>query len=395
MFGKKKKKIDDEFIEDFEDLSDEELLDFLDDDSELTKDEIEEFKKKQALKKQNHNKKSKSGKEKGSKEKNFSEKSSKGKNLDEKNPKERASKPVSKKSSGTKDTQIIELKTTFTTPVKILIWLIVLLIIFGAGYFVLNTKLKTKSIVVKGNTWHTDQQVIDHLKSSKIDEYAFLFKLHYVFKDPEKMAFVEKFSIDTKGADVVEITVYEKKIVGCVYEMNDYLYFDKDGYVISNAPELSHDIPRIEGLDYTSLTIGQKLEVSNEAIFDIILNVTQLIDKYKVGVEVIEFDSKFQVTLMCTDGNKVYLGKHDRYDDMISALPQILKAAEAKGEKYWMDMSEFTPTSNSFISKYLDPEGKPMEKPVEPLPTPEVDDDDDSDYDDDDDDSDYDDDDDE
>lgn len=274
-----------------------------------------------------------------------------------------------KKSDGKKkDTKVIALETTLSFKAKLFITIIVLAALAAGCVFVLNTKFKTKELKVVGNTWHSDEEIIKHLKTSKYDKYSVFFKLRYLVSDPPEMAFVEKFDIKLEGTDKVTIRVFEKNIVGCIYEMNDYLYFDKDGYIISNKTEQVNHVPRIEGLDYTELAIGKKLRTSNDKIFNVILSLTQNIDKYNVDIESIVFDSNFKVTLLCFDGNKVFIGKKDRYDEVIQALPKILTAAEESGKKYWMDMSEFTASNNKFIGKFLDEKGNPIETPVNPEP---------------------------
>lgn len=253
-----------------------------------------------------------------------------------------------------KEGQILELETTLPFRYKLLIFLSVSLIIFGAAAFILETKCKINQFNVTGNTWYSDEEIIEVLETSYFDKYSVFFKLHYMIKDTPEMAFIDRISIKFESADTISVRVYEKNIVGCVYEMGDYLYFDKDGYVVSSRTEQLNNVPRIDGLEYKTLTINQKLEVQSEELFNVILNITQLISKYGVLVDTIGFDSNRNVTLYCSDNNQVYMGRKESYDTIIQALPNILAAAEEKTATYWLDMSEFTPENTTIPAEFIE-----------------------------------------
>ncbi len=252
-----------------------------------------------------------------------------------------------------KEAQVIELETTLAFRYKLLIALAIIIILAGVFYALLETKFKIETINVEGNTWYTSEEIIEALQTTKADNYSIFFKIHYIFADKPEMPFIETMSIKFTGMDTITIKVYEKNIVGCVYEMGDYLYFDKDGYIISSRAEQTNNIPKIDGLEYSVLTVGKKLEVQDDDIYNTILDVTQLIDKYELLIDTIEFDDNLAITLYCNDGNQVYLGNQSSYDDMIMALPNILSAAEEKTATYWIDMSDFSSDNTTIPAEFL------------------------------------------
>lgn len=252
-----------------------------------------------------------------------------------------------------KEGKILELETTLPLKYKLLIFLAVfsvIMIVFGV---ILETKCKIKQFNVTGNTWYSSEEITEALQTNYFDKYSVFLKLHYMFKSTPEMAFIDRISIKFESADTISVRVYEKNIVGCVYEMGDYLYFDKDGYVVSSRSEQMNNVPRIDGLAYKTLTVNKKLEVQSDDMFDVILDITQLIDKYEVAIDTIGFDENQNITLYCTDENQVYLGKRDSYDAVIQALPNILAAAEEKTAIYRLDMSEFTPTNTTISAEFI------------------------------------------
>lgn len=253
-----------------------------------------------------------------------------------------------------KEGKVIELKTTLPFKYKLIIFLSVFLVALMIFAVVLETKCKIKQVNVTGNTWYSDEEITEALQTGFFDKYSIFFKLHYVLKDTPEMAFIDKMTIKFESSDTINVRVYETNIVGCVYEMGEYLYFDKDGYIISSRSEQLNNVPRIDGLEYKSLTIGKKLEVQADELFDEILEVTQLISKYEVKIDTIGFDENQHITLYCTNKNQIYLGKRDSYDAVIQALPNILAAAEEKTAIYWLDMSEFTPSNTTIPAEFIE-----------------------------------------
>lgn len=253
-----------------------------------------------------------------------------------------------------KEGKLIKLETTLPLKYKLIISFAVVLVVFIILAVVLETKCKIKQVNVSGNTWYTDEQITEALQTGFFDNYSVFFKLHYIIKDTPEMAFIDKISIKFESADTINVKVYETNIVGCVYEMGDYLYFDKDGYVVSSRATQMNNVPRIDGLEYMTLSVNQKLEVQSDSLFDEILEITQLINKYEIMVDTISFDENQHITLHCTNKNQVYLGKQESYDTIIQALPNILAAAEEKTAIYWLDMSEFSPSNTTIPAEFIE-----------------------------------------
>lgn len=243
-------------------------------------------------------------------------------------------------------------------------FLIVGLIFLGCCLF-LQFKCKIKKIEVVGNTWYEDSEITAAFQTTKFDDFSIFLKLHYMFfEDYPQLAFVEQFKLDGDGFDTMTIKVYEKKIVGCIRIMNDYMYFDKDGFLVASRIERENGIPLVEGLDFSQATVNSELNVSDSSVFAAILEITQLIDKYEVPVDRIEFDEFLKVTLYCTDGNEIFLGKQSSYTEIMQAIPGILKAAEGKESKYRLDMSAFDHDHTNIPAEFIEEETTPTPTPT-------------------------------
>ncbi len=249
---------------------------------------------------------------------------------------------------------------------------------------------------VIGESRYTDQQIRDMVLESRLDYNSIYLYLKYRFFTTPDIPFIEKLDIEMNSRHEVTIYVYEKIVTGCVYVMGEYMYFDKDGIIVESSSEKVEKVPVIEGLQFRDIVLHDKLKLLDEEqtkeedsgqentggdtqsgeensgssdeqetekdeeestgakdkLFDIILNLTKLINKYELDVDVVRFDENNNVTLKCGD-IRVLLGKKNDYEVALSDLKNIL--AKAEGTKaYELDMRDYSKESNYVIGKSKD-----------------------------------------
>lgn len=221
---------------------------------------------------------------------------------------------------------------------KITVFLILPLVIFIYTF-------QLKNIAVTGSSRYDRDQIMERLISSEADKNTLIFYLKYKYVMDIRIPFVEKMSYELEDKNSISIRVYDKKIIGCIDFMGDYLYFDKDGIIVESTSNRLKDIPLIKGLKYQKIVLNEKLEVQKEELFDVILNLTQQIEKRELDIDTISFNNKYEVTVDLGD-IKAILGKRSTYDEILAKLKNII--VEAKGKKMTIDMSTGT---NYFIAK--------------------------------------------
>lgn len=230
--------------------------------------------------------------------------------------------------------------------------LLLILLILGIPSILFISTFYMKKIEIVGTRRYTSEQITDALLQTKLDSNSlYLYLKHQYFVDV-RLPFVEK--IDVKMTDTHTITayVYEKMVAGCVEFMGEYMYFDKDGIMVESSSKRLEDIPVIKGLKFNKIMLGEKLEVQKDELFDVIINLTQLIQKYKIDVDRITFSSNYEVTMDCDD-IRVLLGKKSTYDEALSELKNILK--EAKGMDITLDMRNYVKGTQTIIGKQKNP----------------------------------------
>lgn len=219
---------------------------------------------------------------------------------------------------------------------KILILLILLVLLFLFLYF----GFRIHTVTVTGCSYYTEEEIKDMVFQSSLDYNSLVLYIKNKFIETREYPFIQKMTITRRGRNEVKIQVYEKALAGCVKYMNQYIYFDKDGIVLECSEEAIDNIPYITGIEYQGFTLYEKLKVSDEGIFDRILSLSQLVQKYEIPLDRIHF-SQDGTVMVQADDIKVYLGEQDFYDERIACLAEILPIALKEGLKGKIDMENY------------------------------------------------------
>lgn len=237
-------------------------------------------------------------------------------------------------------------KTGRRIGIKILILLMILAIFLGIGYYVLDT-YRIETVYVEGNVHYTEEEVKSIVMDGVLGDNSLYLSLKYRNKGVENIPFVDVMDVTILSPDTIKISVYEKALAGYIKYLDAFMYFDKDGYVVESSSVKTLGIPQITGLEFNHVVLGEKLPVENDEVFNEILNLTMLINKYELVTDKIYFHSSGDVTLYFQDV-KVALGNEpDKLEDKIMLLPNFLAQLEGKSgtlqmENYDEDKGKFT-----------------------------------------------------
>ncbi len=208
------------------------------------------------------------------------------------------------------------------------------------------TLFQIRDVEVTGNSHYSEQEIIDRVIMDKYTSNSLYLYLKFQYLDTEPIPFVDKIEVSLKGPGKVRIRVYEKSIVGYVTYMGANFYFDKDGVVVESSSEVSEGIPCISGLRFDALALYQKLNVADDSVFERILDITQLVKKYELSPDRIEFGANQALTLYF-DQMRVALGNSGSLDEKVGRLYEIYPDLE--GRSGVLRMENYTDDSK-FIS---------------------------------------------
>lgn len=207
---------------------------------------------------------------------------------------------------------------------------------------VLLTCFHIERIEVEGNQYYSEEDILKFVHSNGYIDNSILLMVRNHLHHDESIPFIAKLDMQYLSAHEVRVTVYEKAVAGCVQYMNEYVYFDQDGYVLEISQAKFTNAPCVYGLSFSKMELHEKLPVEDKKRFKLILRLTQLISKYQLQIDAIRFTSKNEIVL--EHGSvKVELGDGSIMEEQLVDLNQILEGLE--GKRGTLNMRDFKATS--------------------------------------------------
>lgn len=222
--------------------------------------------------------------------------------------------------------------------IRVIIALGIINVFLAASYFML-THYAVKTVQVDGNKHYSAEEIKAMVMTGFLGDNSLYLSLKYKNKGIEDVPFVETMDVMVQSNDTIRIIVYEKALAGYVQYLGRYMYFDNEGVVVESSKVTTKGIPQVTGLNFDHIILHEKLPVENDQIFQNILTITKLLNKYDVLCDKIQFDSSYNVTLGY-DTVKVNIGAMQNLDEKLMQLPQILPSLE--GERGTLDLQNYT-----------------------------------------------------
>lgn len=226
--------------------------------------------------------------------------------------------------------------------VTVCVSLLCILIIGISGIF------KLKELKVTGCDYYTEDEISERFEQSVFDKNTTIFYIKYKFFKSVSIPFVDGYEIDFVNRNKIHINIYEKAMISCIKYMGEFLYLDKDGTIVEASQEKIEGVPLVMGVRFQEMNLHEQLKVEDDSIFDTILAISLLIQRYELDIDKIFFNYKYEVTLYSGD-IKILLGKQKYYDTQIADLTNILPLAKKKSLKGVLDMENYTGDQNKII----------------------------------------------
>lgn len=227
--------------------------------------------------------------------------------------------------------------------INLVVILSALTLILSIIYYVLIT-YKVDNVIVEGNKHYSAQEIKAMVMSGPYADNSVYLSLKYKNHDIEDIPFIQKMNVKVIGKDSIKISVYEKALAGYVEYLGRYMYFDKDGIIVEVSKVKTKGIPMVSGLHFDHIILYEKLPVTDDSVFQNVLMITQLLNKYGVIADKIYFDDDYHVTLSYNKV-KVVLGELSNLDEKMMQLPYILP--ELEGKSGTLDLENYTEGKNN------------------------------------------------
>lgn len=233
---------------------------------------------------------------------------------------------------------------------KIVIALVLVVVVAACVLF--SPLFSVKKIEVEGASQFTTSELCEKIGLSKGDNLL-LFGKSKAEKTLEKSPYIASAKLSAKLPHTMVITIKERKARGYVSYMGAYLYIDEEGRVLEVADSCRDALPLVKGLKFDSFTEGEILPVEDADALTVILEISQLMEKYELLDEVVEIDvSNPGDVYAYVNQVQIHLGGMTNIDMKIQYMQQIVKTIPEE-DRGILDLSTLDNAKSNVSFRYL------------------------------------------
>lgn len=233
---------------------------------------------------------------------------------------------------------------------KAIVPILLLVIVILVALIAIGSRFQIKTVTVEGNSYYTDEEIQNLLFSDFWEKNTLYSWFKCRMGQQKTIPFIERYQMDMISPTEIEVIVYEKNLIGYVEYMGSKMYFDRDGIVVESSQKEMDGIPEILGINFNQIVLYQKLDVNNDQLFDGVLTLTQLLQKFELDVDIIYFDKSNKASIQINDIT-VELGTLELLDGKITELNDILPNLKGKKGILYLDNYNESSIKSTYIFK--------------------------------------------
>ena len=156
-------------------------------------------------------------------------------------------------------------------------------IIFFFSFF------RVRTIEVMGSTHYTQDQVKEMALQGSFMSNTVLASFFHKNEQVSDMPFVEGYSVSMTGRDTICISVKEKKVVGCIPYLDNYIYFDRNGVFVEGLKTRDEKVPFFDGIQVDKVVLNEKLPLKGKT--NVTIQLSQNVNELD-AVEIVAFGTQ-------------------------------------------------------------------------------------------------------
>lgn len=183
-----------------------------------------------------------------------------------------------------------------------------------------------KTTVITGNGIVSRDEILKvcELNTGNTNLYAFnSFKAEEeLLKNP----YIKSVEFSRVFPDILEISINERKPCAYIPYTNTFLFMDDEGRILDSKKSYTIPLPVVYGLDFNTFTLGQKLQVEKQEKLDAVVELSKLMNIYKITENVVRVDvSKPNDIHLHVNKIDVVFGEFTDLNWKVGALSEIVK----------------------------------------------------------------------
>ena len=209
-----------------------------------------------------------------------------------------------------------------------------------------------KSVAAEGASHYTAEQLCAMIGLNEGDNILFFGKgkaAQVLEQDP----YIADAKLSMRVPDTIIIEVKERKVRGYVPYMGSYLYIDEAGRVLDVQEACHEALPVVKGLAFGSFTLGEVIPVENPEALDVVLQISQMMEKYELLDIVVEIDVSNPKSIHAyVNQVQIIFGDMENGDTKIRYMAEVMKTIPEE-DRGTLDLSELDKPNGTVVFRYL------------------------------------------
>ena len=227
-------------------------------------------------------------------------------------------------------------------------------------------------VIVLGNIHYTKEEITDTVQRGLFGNNTLIVSRSRKSFSPETLDLVDRIEVEMKDEHTLQITVQERQLIGYVQYLDSNLYFDSEGRIMNSVVREEEtaeeeqkvlaaeavgktatsyvaamkEAPQICGLNFAWARLHEILPVEDASVFNTILGISRMINKYSIFPDAVVFDEKMDISL--TYGEiTVDLGADQLMEEKLARVAAILPSIE--GKQGILHMEDYDGSSENIV----------------------------------------------
>ena len=224
----------------------------------------------------------------------------------------------------------------------------VLILLAGAA-FLFSPFFAVKNIRVENSERFATSDLCERIGLNQGDN-AILFNRSKAEDILRQDPYIEDARLVWEFPDTMVISLTERKVRAYVPYMGSYLYIDEEGRVLDVQNVYTEGLPLVKGLVFSGFQRGEVLQVENQESLQVMLQISQMIQKYNLTEFAVEVDVSNTSDIYATVNQvQVHLGTMDNLDQKIRTMAAVVVSIPEE-DRGTLDLTDL---SKPIVFQYL------------------------------------------
>ncbi len=227
-------------------------------------------------------------------------------------------------------------------------------------------------VIVLGNIHYTKEEITDTVQRGLFGNNTLIVSRSRKSFSPETLDLVDRIEVEMKDEHTLQITVQERQLIGYVQYLDSNLYFDSEGRIMNSVVRQEEtdeeeqqvlaaeavgktatsyvaamkEAPQIRGLNFAWARLHEVLPVEDASVFNTILGISRMINKYSIFPDAVVFDEEMDISLIYGEIT-VDLGADQLMEEKLARVAAILPSIE--GKQGILHMEDYDGSSENIV----------------------------------------------